>query len=77
MKKILFLLLTLFLNAQSAFACAVCFGNPDSDQARGAMMGVYILLGVITFVLCGIGNFMVQCHRRAKGMPVIGDQAQY
>jgi len=30
-----------------ALACAVCFGDPDSPLTKGALMGVYVLFGVV------------------------------
>ena len=54
-----------FLNA-AAFACAVCFGNSESDQTKGVMAGVILLLGVITFVLGGIIVYIITCVQRAK-----------
>ena len=49
------------------WACSVCFGDPDSAMARGALMGVYVLAGVIGFVLlcvAGTGLYWVQRGRR-------------
>ncbi len=48
-------------------ACAVCFGDPESPLTKGALMGVYVLVGVVGFVLAGIaatGLFWVQRSRR-------------
>lgn len=36
------------------FACAVCFGDPDSSLTKGTIAGVLFLLGVIVTVLGGI-----------------------
>jgi len=50
-----------------AFACAVCFGDPESPLTKGALMGVYVLVGVVGFVLAGIaatGVFWIQRSRR-------------
>jgi len=50
-----------------ALACAVCFGDPESPLTKGALMGVYVLLGVVSFVLAGItatGVFWIQRSRR-------------
>jgi hypothetical protein len=35
-------------------ACAVCFGDPDSTMAKGAAMGVAVMVGVVGVVLVGI-----------------------
>jgi len=50
-----------------AFACAVCFGDPESPLTKGALMGVYVLVGVVGFVLAGIagtGAFWIQRSRK-------------
>lgn len=52
-----------------AIACAVCFGDPDSPLTKGALMGVYVLVGVVGFVLVGItatGVLWVQRSRRLE-----------
>ena len=40
----------------SALACSVCFGDPDSPMTRGAAAGVYVMIGIIGFVLTGIAS---------------------
>ena len=53
--------------ASPALACAVCFGDPESPLTKGALMGVYVLVGVVGFVLAGIaatGVFWIQRSRR-------------
>jgi hypothetical protein len=53
--------------ASPALACAVCFGDPQSPLTKGALMGVYVLVGVVGFVLTGItatGVFWIQRSRR-------------
>ena len=52
------------LNAP-AFACAACFGQSDSNMARGMNFGIFALLLVITSVLCGIAGFFVYVARRS------------
>jgi hypothetical protein len=47
------------------FACAVCFGQSNSAQARGMTWGVLSLLFVIVCVLGGIGSFFIYLGRRA------------
>ena len=50
-----------------ALACAVCFGDPESPLTKGALMGVYVLVGVVGFVLAGIagtGAFWIQRSRK-------------
>lgn len=53
--------------ARPVTACSVCFGDPDSAMAKGALMGVYVLGAVIGFVLFGVAGtavFWVQRGRR-------------
>ncbi len=46
--------LILLATAQSARACPVCFGDPDSAMAQSAGTGILVLLGFIAFVLGSI-----------------------
>lgn len=39
---------TLMLFTRAANACPVCFGDPDSDMAKGAVAGI-IVLGLIAY----------------------------
>lgn len=53
--------------ARPVVACSVCFGDPDSAMAKGALMGVYVLGAVIGCVLFGVAGtavFWVQRDRR-------------
>lgn len=53
-----------FLGTTPAYACAVCFGDPDSPMSKGALMGVIVMLGIIGSVLMGIaGTTMFWMHR--------------
>ena len=47
-------------------ACSVCFGNPDSPLTKGALAGVFFLLGVVLLVLGGITFTAVIWARRAE-----------
>ena len=45
-------------------ACAVCFGDPESDMARGAVAGIIVLASIVGFVLMGItGTSLFWIHR--------------
>jgi len=53
--------------AGDALACATCFGDPESDMAKGAVWGVAVLFGIVCSVLSGIagvGLFWLQRSRR-------------
>ncbi len=36
------------------YACSVCFGDPASPLSKGAVAGVFFLLGVVVCVLCAV-----------------------
>ena len=55
------------LVTRPAAGCSVCYGDPDSEMVRGALMGVYVMVGVVTSVLAcvaGTGLFWLQRARR-------------
>lgn len=47
-------------------ACTVCFGDPNSNQVRGAEAGVLVLLGVIVFLLLAIAGAILFFTIRAR-----------
>ncbi len=49
-----------------SFACAVCFGNPDSTSSKAVGAGVFFLLGVVGFVLAVIAWTSFVWANRAK-----------
>ena len=50
-----------------ALGCAVCFGEPGSPMVKGAMAGVFVLVGFISFVLIGVaGTGMFWVHRSRR-----------
>ncbi len=60
------LLTTLLLNADYAVACPVCFGDPDSEMARGAMWGILVLGIVVYGVLMSMVGIGVTWFIRAR-----------
>ena len=40
--------------AETVWACSVCFGDPESLMAKGVVAGVLVLVSVITMVLLGV-----------------------
>ena len=56
------------MRTNPAFACAVCFGDPNSSLTKGAKAGVLVLLGVIVTLLSAIGYVIVFWSRRARAM---------
>lgn len=61
----------LFFLAQSgqAFACAVCFGAPNSKSAQSMGVAIWALMGAIMAVLGGVGAFSFHLWRHGR-MPL-------
>lgn len=53
-----------------ARACAVCFGNSDSQLSEGMKAGVLVLLLVVLFVLSGFVALFVHLARRSAAAAV-------
>lgn len=47
-------------------ACSVCYGDPDSDMAKGAIAGVAVLGLVILGVLGWVGGTAIYMVRRSR-----------
>ena len=56
----------ILVRPECLLACAVCFGDPNSDMVKGANAGILILLGIIVSVLGGIVSVMLFWMRRAR-----------
>jgi len=52
----------------AARACAVCFGNSDSQLSKGMMAGVLVLLFVVLAVLGGFVALFVHIARRSAAV---------
>lgn len=53
--------------SELARACSVCFGDPDSSMARGAVAGVWLMVAVVGIVLFGIaGTGVFWLHRSRR-----------
>lgn len=48
------------------FGCAVCFGDPSSLASKALVSGVFLLFGVVAFVLSCIACTAWKWSRRAK-----------
>lgn len=56
----------------AAQACSVCFGDPDHPMTKGAVAGVYVMIGFVGFVLTGIigtAAFWMVRTRRINATP--------
>lgn len=51
-------------------ACATCFGDPNSDQTRGANFAILTLLGITGVVLAGFLALIVRFAVRARRHPL-------
>lgn len=63
--RFVFLVLFLLL-APAAFACPVCWGNPDDPMVKSANNGIWVLLGVVAFVQIGFAALFISLWRRAR-----------
>lgn len=54
------------LSLALTFGCAVCFGDPGSLSSKALTWGVFLLFGVVAFVLTCIGWTAFSWSRRAK-----------
>lgn len=59
----------LFGLPSAADACSVCMGDSGSKSAEAINNAIFLMLGFIGFMLCGIGAFAFHLMRRA-GAPV-------
>ena len=61
---------TLLINLDPAVGCPVCFGDPDSEMARGAMWGILVLGIVVYGVLMGMvgigATWYIRDRKRGK-----------
>lgn len=65
------LLWAIFLLPNVGSACAVCFGAPDSQIAKGVSWSVLALLGIVMLVLGGFVAFFIYIARRARQTPLL------
>jgi hypothetical protein len=65
--------LVILATSVTAKACSVCFGDPDSPMTKGAVAGVYVMIGFIGCVLTAIAGtacfWMVRGRRIAMSQP--------
>ena len=67
----------LAFRADSALACAACYGQSDSPLAQGMNWGIFSLLGVVVGVLTGITTFFVVINRKSAAVRAVeSDQSQ-
>ena len=54
------------LGAGSAWACAVCFGEPDDPMTKGLGWAIWTMLGVTYFVISGFLAMFITIGVRAR-----------
>ena len=74
-RKSLALLAASFLALPSAFACSVCYGEPDSPTTQGLTWAIVALAGIVGVVLTGVTAFFVHLNRRASALDANGTAA--
>lgn len=52
--------------ARPAWACATCFGDPNSNLSKGVVWGVIVLVGVVISVLSGFVGVGFYWMKRAR-----------
>ena len=69
LKTVLVLVALFGLIQPSAFACSICYGEPDSPMTRGLTWAIIALGGIVGVVLAGVALFFVHVSRRTAGLP--------
>lgn len=54
------------LSADQAWACASCFGDPESSMAKGVVAGVLVLVGIVGTVLLGVAGTSLRWIQRGR-----------
>jgi len=55
-------------STQTAMACSVCYGDPNSPMTKGVEAGVLVLLGVVGGVLMLLASLLLFWVRRAANL---------
>lgn len=56
------------LAAQPAWACSVCFKDPNSQMTIGLQQGVFVLLGFLMIIFAAFLKFIYSFSRRSQIM---------
>ncbi len=51
-----------------AWACSVCYGDPNSPMVQGMKAGIFVLLGCIGTVLLGFASLFVYWIYRSRNV---------
>ena len=70
------LVLGIFCFADSAHACATCYGsNVDTNMTQGMNFGILTLMGVICTVLVTFGAFLFYIFRRSANLAATAEKS--
>lgn len=64
----------LLVYAQSALACPVCFGAPDSPMTKGTTNAVWFMIAIIGLVQIGFVALFISFWRRARALKKFREQ---
>jgi hypothetical protein len=53
-------------SAADVYACAVCYGDPNSSMTKAMVAGVWVLLGCIAMLLMSFGGLFMYWMQRSK-----------
>ena len=59
--------------AETVWACSVCFGDPESPMAKGVVAGVLVLVSVIGAVLLGVAGTGLFWVSRSRALARLED----
>ena len=62
------IVVTSLVQSSSLWACAVCFGDPNSPLTRGIKMGILTLIAFVAVVLTAILGVALSWLKRARTM---------
>ena len=51
---------------QTAWACPVCFGDPNSAMSIGASWGILVMIGITGGVLAAFASFFLYLLKRSR-----------
>ena len=60
------LMAVLLMTPRLAWACPVCFGDPNSPMAIGASWGILLLLGITAGMLSAFAGFFLYLMKRSR-----------
>ncbi len=66
----------LLLSTDEAWACASCFGDPESAMAKGVVAGVLVLVGVVGTVMLGVAGTSLRWMQRGRRLAQMEEAEQ-